>query len=151
MEEIGKILPAVFKRQVQRGDAALADVLAAFWPRVVGKAIAQNSRPMSFSDGTLTLAASSPSWAAQLRHLAEDVRAEINSFLGRSVVKKLRVKHTLSWVCWESQVPAHAAVPEVAPVKPPRPAGAVQLDPEMSGIVERSFVKYFTRRGKQVH
>lgn len=151
MEEIGKILPAVFKREMRRRDSALVDLLTPLWPRVVGKAIAQNSSPVSFAEGTLTLATSCSSWATQLRHLAEEIRAEINGFLGSPVVKKLRIKHTLTAVREESPAPARAGVAETFPVEPPRPDGAAQLDPEISGIVERSFAKYFTRRAKQVH
>jgi len=83
----------MFARLMHGGDSRLLLFLNALWPRAVGKAIAQHSRPVSFVTGTLTLATACPSWAAQLGQMNEELRAGINSFLGRRVVKKLRVRH----------------------------------------------------------
>ncbi len=98
VEEVGKILPSILGRHVNRGDSRLVEVLTALWPRAVGQGIAQHSRPVTFVSGTLTLATACPSWAAQLGQMSEEVRAEINSFLGRPVVRKLRVRHVPSLV-----------------------------------------------------
>jgi hypothetical protein len=151
LEEIGKILPRMFKAQVRRADPALVEILTPLWPWVVGKGIAQHTRPVAFASGTLTLATACSTWAAQLRQMAEEIRTQINSFLGTPIVKKLRVHH----------VPAMSA-PAVAPgprgsgldlkvLSVPVPAGAPKLDPEISGIVERSFAKYFARSRSKVH
>ncbi len=93
MEAIGKILPAVFKRRLHEREGNLIDILAPFWPRVAGKPIAQHSRPADFRVGTLTLWADSSAWATELCQLAEEIRAEINSFLGLPIVKRLRIEH----------------------------------------------------------
>ncbi len=93
MEEIGKILPGVFKSRVHAREGGLAEILAPFWPRVAGKPIAEHSRPVDFHIGTLTLWADSSAWATALRQLAEEIRAEINSFLGLPIVKRLRIEH----------------------------------------------------------
>ena len=37
VEEIGKLLPAIFKRQVRRNDPKMIEILAPLWTRVVGK------------------------------------------------------------------------------------------------------------------
>jgi hypothetical protein len=54
--------------------------------------MAQHCLPIAFSAGSLTLASDCPSWNAQIRLLAEEIRAEINGFLGSPVVKKIRVQ-----------------------------------------------------------
>jgi len=95
MEEVGKLLPRIFKRQMGRKDPRLVEILAPLWLRVAGSGIAENSTPIAFVAGTLTLETSCLSWAAQLRQMREEIRAEINSFLGCSVVKKIEVRVAL--------------------------------------------------------
>ena len=75
MEEVGNILPAVFKRRLRLGGATVADILAPLWARVAGKAMAEQSRPVAFEAGTLTLETGCPSWAVELRRMAEEIRA----------------------------------------------------------------------------
>ena len=91
MEEIGKSLPAVFKRQLRKPGNQLAEILAPLWARAAGRAIAEHSRPASFADGTLTLEADSYTWAAQLRLMREQILEKVNAFLGAPVVKELEV------------------------------------------------------------
>ena len=92
MYEIGTVLPVVLKRYIERGEPRIIEVLAPFWPRVAGKAIAANSRPVAFAGGTLILATSTPPWAVQLRGMSEEIRSAVNGFLGGPVVKKLRIE-----------------------------------------------------------
>lgn len=91
MEKIGRILPAILKGQVRRTEPPLIEILAPLWPCVAGKAMAEHCRPVAFNEGTLTLTTECPTWKAQLQQMAEEIRAEINSYLGRPVVKRLRV------------------------------------------------------------
>lgn len=150
LEEIGKILPAVFKRHVRQSESALVELLAPLWPRLVGKAIARQSWPAAFEAGTLRVVTSCPTWAAQLRQLAEEIRAEINYHLGEPVVKKLRVRY---------EPMAARGGPSAVQPSPPAPAvlpgerldGAAGLEPELSGVLQRSFSKYFSRSGRKVH
>jgi predicted nucleic acid-binding Zn ribbon protein len=151
VEEIGKILPAVVNRHVRQSEPALLELLASLWPRLVGKAIARQSRPVAFEAGTLQVVTSCPTWAAQLQQLAEEIRAEINSHLGAPVVKKLRVRYDPGSGGTDTPAPAHAshAAPEIA-------AGRIsdstaRLEPELSGVLQRSFAKYFSRRARKVH
>jgi hypothetical protein len=151
VEEIGKILPAVFKRHLRQSGPALVDLLVPLWPRLVGKAIARQSRPVAFEAGMLQVATSCPTWAAQLQQLAEEIRAEINGHLGAPVVKKLRVRYDPGSGGTDTPAPARAsqAAPEI-------PAGkisdnAARLEPELSGVLQRSFAKYFSRRARKVH
>lgn len=92
MEAVGKLLPAIFKRQVRRDDTRLVELLTPFWPRAAGKGIAENSTPVHFAAGTLTLETACPTWAIQLRTMTEEIRAGINNVLGAPVVKKVRVQ-----------------------------------------------------------
>ncbi len=95
MDEVGKILPAVFKPQAQHGDPPVVEILTALWPRVAGKAMARQCRPATFSQGTLTIVTECESWNLQLQQMAEEIRAEINTFLGGPVVKRLLVRQVL--------------------------------------------------------
>jgi len=81
---------------MRRENARVVEILAPLWIQVAGKEIAEHSRPVEFAAGTLTLATSCPSWAAQLRLMSEQIRAEINNFLGYAVVKKLQVRLALN-------------------------------------------------------
>ncbi|MGH9449554.1 MAG: DUF721 domain-containing protein [Terriglobia bacterium] len=162
MEELGSILPKALQKHVRGSRKPVIEILAPLWPRVTGKFIGQFSRPVEFEDGRLTLAVASPSWETQLRAMSEPLRAQINSFLGAPVIKKLRIRpHTA-----RDQAPgsffasgqASRACPQSAPfdrarVPPPsgemadilRAQGVFDLPPDVREVVERSFVKYFSR------
>jgi hypothetical protein len=96
VEEVGKLLPAIFKKQMRREDARVVEILGPCWFRVAGRGIAEHSRPTAFVTGTLTLETPCPAWAAQLWQMAEEIRAKINCFLGCPVVKKLEVRLALN-------------------------------------------------------
>jgi hypothetical protein len=91
VEEIGKILPAILRSQIERLNPPVVEILAPLWSRVAGRTMARNCRPVAFHAGTLTLACECTSWTAQLQEMAEEIRAEINSFLGGPVVKNIHV------------------------------------------------------------
>lgn len=151
VQEVGKILPVLFRRQVQRADPQLIEILAPLWSRVAGKAIARHSRPITFESGTLTLLTSCPSWATQLRNMAEEIRAEINGFLGGAAVKKLRVQLAPDL---EPAATRPAAREFIVPAKTGRTRAAdgwAKLDPETARILERPFAKYSARSGRKVH
>ncbi len=97
MDEVGKILPTVFRPQVQHGDPPVVEILAPLWPRVAGKAMARQCRPATFVQGTLTIVTECESWSLQLQQMAEEIRAEINSFLGGPVVKRLLIRQVLGF------------------------------------------------------
>ncbi len=152
MEEVGKILPSILSRHMHRGDSRLVGVLTALWARAVGKGIAQHSRPVTFVSGTLTLATACPSWAAQLGLMSEELRAEINSFLGRPVVRKLRVRYMPGLVL-ENGDPKLETGDRRLEKGESKLAGApsktacelASVDPEIARLVEDSFTKYFSR------
>ncbi len=145
MKEIGVILPSVLRQQVRRTDSALAELLAPFWPRVVGKGLAQQCRPAGFDAGTLTIETSCTAWAAELRRMSEEVRAAVNGYLGKPVVRKLRIRYAAPGNRVQGRSAAKAAVAVAATAASP-PDGLAKLDAEISGIIERSFSKYFSRK-----
>ena len=149
MEEVGKILPRVLRKQVRGERPPVLEVLAGLWPNVAGKSMAEQARPVAFRDGILTLVTASESWAIQLRGLREEIRAAANRALGRPLVKQLRVRLTLdpgfepspdsqntesrsAPACLEEDARASAGLP-------------LDLDPEIRAILARSFGKYFGR------
>lgn len=147
MQVIGKILPVVLKGQVRGAAPHFIEILAPLWPRVAGKAMARRCQPVAFSNGILTLATGSPSWSTELRHLAEEIRAEINSFLGAPVVKKLRVLLMARPDSIESWNPRQQ-IPLTTEKSAETWEGTKTIhDPEVASIILRSFAKYFARRG----
>jgi hypothetical protein len=98
MEEIGKILPKVLRPQFSRLEPPVIEVLTPLWGQVAGKALAKQSRPTAFSAGTLTLATTDPEWTVPLRQMADEIRTHVNRFLGKPVVRQVRIEciHELS-------------------------------------------------------
>jgi predicted nucleic acid-binding Zn ribbon protein len=92
MEAVGKLLPAIFKRQMRRDDSRLVELLVPFWQKAAGRGIAENSKPVQFEAGTLTLETTCPTWAIQLRMMTDEIRASINNYLRAPMVKKIRVQ-----------------------------------------------------------
>jgi Dna[CI] antecedent DciA-like protein len=149
---------------VQCVEPRVVEILAPLWPHVVGKAIAQHSQPLAFEGGVLKLATSCPSWAVQLRRMSEEIRAEVNRYLGRGVVKKVSFRHNSRLVLTDRQgatTMRQSRTPRLSEPATLRPAlevgvkprqlkpngsrGDIELDPEVARILERSFTKYFSR------
>jgi predicted nucleic acid-binding Zn ribbon protein len=147
VDEIGKMLPVVFRKQIRRAEPHLLEILLPLWPRIVGKAMAQHSQPTFFASSVLTLATDSTTWSTQLKHLSEEIRLEINGFLGQPIVKKLRIK-TVSQPGLFS--PQRASRGSALPA-PPRAKQAMDTDsiadPEIASALASSYAKYFNRAG----
>lgn len=95
--------------RVPRGPESLADILddvvrdrrwgerlrgaSVFdrWGEVVGDELAQHCQPVRLTGGVLTVAASSPQWATQLRYLAGRLQLNVNAALGEPVVESVHV------------------------------------------------------------
>lgn len=155
MEAVGDILPRALHKHVLRGKQPAIDVLGPLWPRVVGKLIGANSKPVHFEDGVLTVAACSTTWASQLRGMADAIRAQVNGSLGAPVVKGIRFQADLRNYLKEPSADgssAAAATPETLPEfsreDAPWKTSGVRLAPEIAEVMERSFKKYFSRNGR---
>jgi hypothetical protein len=170
VDELCKLLPRFLNKHVRGDQAPVLEVLTPLWPRVAGKAVAAQSRPVAFGNGTLTIAASSSPWSTELRGLHDEIRTTINRTLGRPLVKRIRVKL--------ASMPSSDAGGEVASTLSRgnegslgRPALRMQampseasalvasqkefglqtgLDPEVRETFVRSFAKYFGRANGRV-
>jgi hypothetical protein len=155
LEQIGSLLPRAIKSQMLRRKAPVAHVLATLWPHVVGRLIAQHSRPETFSEGILRVAASSAAWTAQLGEMRAFVVGKANEVLGSAVVRKVVVRHQKDWDVGKTGADGtRSAIPDLASADLERarailwPQGKAKLDPAVAEAVERSFVKYFSRRAR---
>jgi len=93
MEEISKILPLILRSQVRRDNPHVVEILAPLWPQVAGKPMARHSKPVSFVEGTLTLESDCTAWSAEMRRIADDIRTQINRYLGTTTVRRLKVRY----------------------------------------------------------
>ena len=62
------------------------------WADAVGPAIAAHARPVSLTDGVLTVAVDDPAWAAQLRFLVNDLVAKVAVVAGPDIVGRIEVR-----------------------------------------------------------
>lgn len=62
------------------------------WAQIVGTDLAAHTRPESFDEGELVVAADSTAWATQLRLLAPQLVRRLAEELGAGTVRRVRVK-----------------------------------------------------------
>ncbi|MFV0405975.1 MAG: DUF721 domain-containing protein [Propioniciclava sp.] len=61
------------------------------WVELVGAAVAEHSTPESYRDGVLKVRTSSTAWASQLRLMAPQLVARMNSSLGEGTIRLVTV------------------------------------------------------------
>jgi predicted nucleic acid-binding Zn ribbon protein len=145
VDEIGKLLPTLLKKEMRRPEPRILEVLVPLWPRIAGKAMAQHTRPASFELGTLTLHTNCPTWALQLRQMSEEIRSKVNSVLGRETVKKLRVRAVDKLECeTDSKKLGRSIARELAPADLQNIRESI-ADPEIASALASSYAKYFHR------
>jgi len=148
VDEIGKILPSLLSKQIGRPDPHLLGILIPLWPRIAGKTLAQHSQPARFASGVLTLAADSAMWSTQLQHLTKELRAGINGFLGRPLVRKLRIM-TVTQPGVFSPPPPSRRTAAPAPTVVPQAMDLNSIaDREVASTLASSYAKYFNRPGR---
>lgn len=153
MEELGALIPKAIQKHVPPGRKPVLEILVPLWSRAVGRFIGQSSRPAAFDQKRLTIEVWSPSWETQLRALAEPLRACINDFLGYPAVSQLLIRLRASAepagekasvrVDKAGSARAFPSDPSLAAIL--RAKGGDDLPAELAEVVERSFVKYFSR------
>lgn len=91
--------PQLFGRAImdllaERGWERSAAVGGVFgrWPEIVGSDLAAHTKPESFEDGEVLIAADSTAWATQVRMLARTLIRRLNEELGEGTVKKVKVR-----------------------------------------------------------
>ena len=62
------------------------------WAEIVGHDLAAHTRPDSFADGELAVAADSTAWATQVRLLAPVLVRRLNAELGDGSVRRVKVR-----------------------------------------------------------
>jgi hypothetical protein len=151
MEEIGKILPKVLKPQLSRQEPPVVEVLGPLWTHVAGKALAKECRPVAFSGGTLTLATEDADWAEPLQQMAEEIRAHVNNFLGRLVVKNLRILCVRKFDRAERSQPQPEDLAVSEPSRRDWPGRGPGMASDLAAAVGRSRAKYFGRKRGKVY
>jgi predicted nucleic acid-binding Zn ribbon protein len=80
-----------FGVKVGLGRSKDASVIWSRWSEIVGDAVAAHAEPSSLRDGVLKVRADSPTWAAELGYLVEEIRTRANALVGRQSVVEVRV------------------------------------------------------------
>jgi predicted nucleic acid-binding Zn ribbon protein len=62
------------------------------WDAAVGSSVAAHARPISLTDGVLTVAVDQPGWATQLRYLTPSLLANLAEVAGPDVVGKIEIR-----------------------------------------------------------
>ena len=149
MDEVGRILPSIFKKQIRRSEPHLLEILVPLWPRIAGKNMAQHCLPITFEAGVLTLTTDCPTWGRQLRYMTAEIRARVNDFLGQAIVKTVVVKRAAQPGLFPARETVGKGKPHNLP-GPPWSPGTVDtnaiIDPEMKLAIAGSYAKYFARR-----
>ena len=145
MQEIGRILPSLLKKRVLGGEPRLLEILVPLWPRIAGKTMARHSQPARFASGVLTLTTDCAMWGTQLQQMTEEIRAEINGFLGQALVRKLRIRTVTQPSLFSPASPSSAAAPPAPAAQEQAMDKASIADPEVAAILASSYTKYFTR------
>lgn len=119
---LGAILPPLVRPVLRKRAPSIAALLAD-WEAVAGPAIASVTVPRRLAAGTLTLAASPPI-ALELQHLAPQLLARVNTYLGTEAATRLRFAPSTT------AAPARQAAPAPSPEALARVAAAVAPLPE---------------------
>ena len=72
-------------------DVAVGAVMGR-WPEIVGSNIAEHCKPVTFSDGVLTVRADSTAWTTQMRLMSSSILARLEAEVGKDAVTELRVQ-----------------------------------------------------------
>jgi len=79
---------------VDRGwnvDVAVGSVMGR-WSQIVGVDVAEHCRPVTFSDGVLTVRADSTAWTTQMRLMSSSILARLETEVGKDAVTELRIQ-----------------------------------------------------------
>ena len=145
MDEVGRILPLIFKKQIRRSEPHLLEILSPLWPRIAGKNLAQHSLPVVFDAGVLTLATDCSTWSTQLRHMTDEIRARVNGFLGQAIVKKVVVKKAAQPGLFDARATVGTGAPRPLPAADESVDTESIIDPAVKEAIAGSYAKYFAR------
>jgi predicted nucleic acid-binding Zn ribbon protein len=72
-------------------DVAVGAVMGR-WPEIVGANVAEHCKPVTFSDGILTVRADSTAWTTQMRLMSSSILGRLETEVGKDAVTELRVQ-----------------------------------------------------------
>ena len=72
-------------------DVAVGAVMGR-WPEIVGENVAEHCKPVTFSDGVLTVRADSTAWTTQMRLMSSSILGRLEVEVGKDAVTELRVQ-----------------------------------------------------------
>jgi len=72
-------------------DVAVGAVMGR-WPEIVGLNVAEHCKPVTFSDGVLTVRADSTAWTTQMRLMSSSILGRLETEVGKDAVTELRVQ-----------------------------------------------------------
>ena len=146
MERVRNIVPRILGPQVKGFDHAVVEILKPLWPIVVGRAMAEHSRPMVLLGGTLKIETHAASWNLELHKMVDEIRRAINRFLGSRVVHRIIFEYqpNTDGKKKESVTVAEQSKGIRNLVSVPSQVGA-DLSPGLKEIFRSSMAKYFSR------
>jgi hypothetical protein len=65
----------------------------------------RHSRPVAFEEGTLTLESDCTAWSAEMRRMADAIRAQVNQYLGVPMVRRLKVRYVSKPISTDAPLP----------------------------------------------
>lgn len=89
MQRLGAFFPE-FLDHIASNEEICLIFLKQLWPDIVGKEVAQKTRPLAYRRKVLTLAVASPTWERELSDLGETLLKAINRFWNRRLVERIR-------------------------------------------------------------
>ena len=90
-EPLTSAIEGLVDQQGWQQRAAMGSVFGR-WEEIVGHDLAAHTRPDSFADGELAVAADSTAWATQVRLLAPALVRRLNAELGDGTVRRVKVR-----------------------------------------------------------
>lgn len=72
-------------------EQALVERVITDWPRIMGKAIAENTEKLWFRDGVFYVKISNPVWKNELTMAKSKIKEMLNKELGGELVKEVRI------------------------------------------------------------
>jgi hypothetical protein len=131
---LGAILPPLVRPVLRKRAPSIAALLAE-WEAIVGPAIAAVTVPRRLAAGTLTLAASPPI-ALELQHLAPQLLARVNTYLGSEAATRLRF------------APSAVAAPRQKVPRPPSPEALAEVAASVAVLPEGALRDALARLGE---
>jgi hypothetical protein len=100
---------------------------------MVGRRLADHTRPVAWSKGCVDVAVDQPEWQSQLENMAKDVRKQVNKWWGSELVREVR------FVPEKANRPRPVAEPEKnvrTPAEHKLSAALEELAPALKGIAD---------------